>query len=48
VCRGRSKEIGWEVGLGCAAAREHWFYALCVIAWRVNGKDRAKQIGRGA
>ena len=42
----RWKEICWEVGLARAAAHEHWVYALCVIAWRLNGKDRVKYIGR--
>ena len=42
----RWKEICWEVGLARAAAHEHWLYALCVIAWRLNGKERVKHIGR--
>ena len=42
----RWKEICWEVGLARAAAHEHWLYALCVIAWRLNGRDRVKHIGR--
>ena len=46
VCRWRWKEICWEVGLARAAAHEHWLYALCVIAWRLNGKERVKHIGR--
>ena len=29
-----------------AAAHEHWLYALCVITWRLNGRDRLKHIGR--
>ena len=29
-----------------AAAHEHWLYALCVIAWRLNGRERARHIGR--
>ena len=29
-----------------AAAHEHWLYALCVIAWRLNGREQVKHIGR--
>ena len=42
----RWKEICWEVGLARAAAHEHWLYALCVIAWRLNGRERVKRVGR--
>ena len=42
----RWKEICWEVGLARAAAHEHWLYALCVIAWRLNGRDQLKRVGR--
>jgi hypothetical protein len=42
----RWKEICWEVGLARAAAHEHWIYALCVITWRLNGRERVKHIGR--
>jgi hypothetical protein len=34
----RWKTICWKVGLARAAANEHWLYALCVIAWRLNGR----------
>lgn len=30
------KAICWKVGLQRSAAHEHWLYALCVIAWRLN------------
>lgn len=33
----RWKTVSWKVGLQRAAAHEHWLYALCVIAWRLNG-----------
>ncbi len=33
---GRWKTICWTVGLQRSAAHEHWLYALCVIAWRLN------------
>jgi hypothetical protein len=42
----RWKEICWEVGLARAAAHEHWLYALCVIAWRLNGRGGLKRVGR--
>jgi hypothetical protein len=34
----RWKAICWAVGLRRAAAHEHWLFALCVIAWRLNGR----------
>jgi hypothetical protein len=33
----RWKVVCYHVGLARAAANEHWVYALCVIAWRLNG-----------
>ena len=42
----RWTDICWEVGLARAAAHEHWLYALCVIAWRLNGRERQKRICR--
>lgn len=42
----RWKAVCWTIGLARAAAHEHWRYALCVIAWRLNGRDRLKQVGR--
>ena len=41
----RWKEICASVGLARAAAHEHWSYALCLIAWRLNGKDGSKRVG---
>ncbi len=32
----RWKTICWTVGLQRSAAHQHWLYALCVIAWRLN------------
>ena len=32
----RWKTICWTVGLQRSAAYQHWLYALCVIAWRLN------------
>ena len=34
----RWKHICGVVGLARAAVHEHWLYALCVIAWRLNNK----------
>lgn len=42
----RWKSICWSVGLARAAAHEHWQYALCVIAWRLNGRAAPKGVGR--
>ena len=44
----RGKEICWEVGLARAAAHEHGLYALCVIAWRWNGRGGLTRLGRRA
>ncbi|CUA90642.1 hypothetical protein Ga0061061_11444 [Chelatococcus sambhunathii] len=33
----RWKVVCYHVGLARAAANEHWLYALCLIAWRLNG-----------
>lgn len=34
----RWKSICWKIGLRRSAAHEHWLYALCIIAWRLNGQ----------
>lgn len=34
----RWKTICWTVGLQRSAAHEHWLFALCVIAFRLNGR----------
>ena len=34
----RWKAICWTVGMQRSAAHEHWLYALCVIAFRLNGR----------
>jgi hypothetical protein len=34
----RWKTICWKVGITRATAHQHWLYALCVIAWRLNGR----------
>lgn len=38
----RWKDVCWRVGLARAAAHEHWLYALCFIAWRLNGSCSSK------
>jgi hypothetical protein len=42
----RASGTRWKDGLARAAAHEHWLYALCVITWRLNGRERVKHIGR--
>ena len=42
----RWKTVCWKVGLQRAAAHEHWLYALCVIAWRLNGHHLPKGISK--
>lgn len=42
----RWKEICYKVGLARAAANEHWLYALCVMAFRLNGRSPANQSRR--
>ncbi len=42
----RWKSICWTVGLARAAAHEHWLYALCIIAWRLNGHSESRLTGR--
>ena len=38
----RWKTICWTVGLQRSAAHQHWLYALCVIAWRLNQRHVPK------
>jgi hypothetical protein len=33
----RWKTVCWKVGLRRSAAHQHWLYAHCLIAWRLNG-----------
>jgi len=35
----RWKTICWKVGLARTAANQHWLYALCALAWRLNGRQ---------
>jgi hypothetical protein len=42
----RWKTICWKVGLARATANERWLYALCVIAWRLNGKQHRRNVSK--
>lgn len=42
----RWKHICGTVGLARTAAHEHWLYALCTIAWRLNGCGIPKSASR--
>lgn len=38
ACGERWKQVCWKAKLQRAAAHEHWVYALCIVAARLNGK----------
>jgi Domain of unknown function (DUF6362) len=42
----RWKTVCWKVGLQRSSAHEHWLYALCVIAWRLNRRHMPKRRSR--
>lgn len=42
----RWKTICWTVGLQRSAAHEHWLYALCVIAFRLNGRRLGRNLSK--
>ena len=42
----RWKTVCWKVGLARTAAHQHWMYALCVIAWRLDGRQIPLNISR--
>lgn len=42
----RWKTICWTVGLHRTAAHEHWLYALCVIAFRLNGRRLNRNLSK--
>ena len=42
----RWKSICWTVGLQRSAAHEHWLYALCVIAFRLNGRRFKRNLSK--
>ena len=35
----RWKAICWKLGLSRTAANQHWLYALCLIVWKLNGRQ---------
>ena len=42
----RWKAICWKVGLARTAANQRWLYALCVIAWKLNGREPSHRHSR--
>ena len=42
----RWKAICWKVGLARTAAHQNWLYALCVIAWRLNGRRLSRNVSK--
>lgn len=38
----RWKAVCWTVGLARPTAHQYWLYALCVIAWKLNGWRAAR------
>ena len=42
------KEVCWQSGLARAAANQHWLFALCVIAWKLNGKLLPRHMSKRA
>jgi hypothetical protein len=42
----RWKAICWKVGLARTAANQHWLYALCIIAWKLNGRQPSRRRSR--
>ena len=42
------KEVCWRSGLARAAAHQHWMFALCVIAWKLNGQTMPRNVSKRA
>jgi len=40
------KVICWKVGMTRSAAHRHWLFALCVIAWTLNGRSIPRHISK--
>ena len=40
------KEVCWTVGLARAAAHQHWLFALCVIAWKLDGQSLPRNMSK--
>lgn len=42
----RWRMVCGTVGLSRATAHRHWMFALCVIAWRLNGRQMPRNLSR--
>ena len=42
----RWKAICWKVGLSRTAANQRWLYGLCVIAWKLSGREPPRRRSR--
>ena len=42
----RWKAICWKVGLARTAANQRWLYALCVVAWKLSGREPPRRRSR--
>ena len=42
------KVVCGKVGLVRSAVHQHWMYALCVIAWKLNGRNVPGNISKAA
>ena len=42
----RWKAICWKVGLARTAANQRWLYGLCVIAWKLSGREPPRRRSR--
>jgi len=42
----RWKAVCWKVGLARTAANQRWLYGLCVIAWKLSGREPSKRRSR--
>lgn len=40
------KVICWKVGMARSCAHRHWLFALCVIAWTLNGRRIPRHISK--
>jgi Domain of unknown function (DUF6362) len=40
------KVICWKAGMTRSSAHRHWLFALCVIAWTLNGRRIPKHISK--
>ena len=42
----RWKAVCWQVGLSRTAVNQRWLYALCVIAWKLDGRKSLRHRSR--